>query len=151
MSDAKKRTERPENGEKTGKSMPEGKKFSKDYQPTNNGRKKKLENVIKSIPEDAQQKIHEVLFSAIRLPNQTEAKKYLAEREGELGEYGFILQIAIESLTSKNGMSALEAILNRIFGPPQKHVDLGLGEGVQGIEITFKDTRKEEEKKDAAK
>ncbi len=144
---------RGKNGAKIKNMPPVGKRFSSDYQPENNGRKKKLENIIKSIPEDAQTRIYEVLFSAIRLPNRTEAIRFLREKEKEdaLGEYGFVFQIAIDSLTGKNGMAALEMILDRIFGRPKLQADLNLGGEIKGIEITFADTRKKDNTDETSK
>ena len=142
---------RGKNGAKIKNMPPVGKRFSSDYQPENNGRKKKLENVIKDIPEDAQRRIYEVLFAAIRLPNRTEAIKYLQEKEDEMGEYGFVFQIAISSLAGKNGMAALEMILDRIFGHPKIQADLNLGGEIKGIEITFADTRKKDNTDETSK
>ena len=40
----------------------------------------------------------------------------LKEEAERLGEYGFVLQVAIETLSSKNGWSALMDIFDRLFG-----------------------------------
>ena len=115
---------RGKNGAKIKNMPPVGKRFSKDYQPENNGRKKKLENVIKEIPKDAQDKIYAVLYTALRQPNRKVAMEMLKDREEELGEYGFILQIAINSLAGKNGMAALNSIIDRLFGRPKQQNDV---------------------------
>lgn len=137
---------RGKNGAKCQNLPPEGKRFSKDYQPDNNGRKKKLKNIIKSIPKDAQEKIFDVLFTAISQPSRTEAIRLIKEREDELGEYGFVLQIAITALAGENGMAAVETILDRIFGRPAQRSDVNFsadGE-ISKIVVEVKDCSKKE-------
>ena len=63
-----------------------------------NGRPKKLVNVIKKIPKDMQEKVYDVLAFALTLPDEASAKTYLESQQGELGQYGFVLQIAIKQL-----------------------------------------------------
>lgn len=85
-----------------------------------NGRPKKLVNVIKKIPKDMQEKVYDVLAFALTLPDETSAKKYLQSQEGELGQYGFVLQIAIKQLLKEGwGWNALMDIMDRLYGKPR--------------------------------
>ena len=92
------------------------------------GRPPSLANQIKSIPKDAQVKVYEVLHHAISLPNVKAAREYLesdAVQEG-LGEYGFMLQIALKSLISKSGWLTVCDILDRLFGTPHRSITADL-------------------------
>ena len=90
-----------------------------------NGRPKKLVNVIKKIPKDMQEKVYDVLAFALTLPDETSAKKYLESQQGELGQYGFVLQIAIKQLLKEGwGWNALMDILDRLYGKPRESKDL---------------------------
>ena len=90
-----------------------------------NGRPKKLVNVIKKIPKDMQEKVYGVLAFALTLPDETSAKKYLESQQGELGQYGFVLQIAIKQLLKEGwGWNALMDILDRLYGKPRETKDL---------------------------
>ena len=90
-----------------------------------NGRPKKLVNVIKKIPKDMQEKVYDVLAFALTLPAETSAKKYLESQQGELGQYGFVLQIAIKQLLKEGwGWNALMDILDRLYGKPRETKDL---------------------------
>ena len=90
-----------------------------------NGRPKKLVNVIKKIPKDMQEKVYDVLAFALTLPDETSAKKYLESRQGELGQYGFVLQIAIKQLLKEGwGWSALMDIMDRLYGKPKMSADI---------------------------
>lgn len=97
-----------------------------------NGRPKKLVNVIKKIPKDMQEKIYGVLAFALTLPDERSAKKYLESQQGELGQYGFVLQIAIKQLLKEGwGWSALMDIMDRLYGKPKMSADItAAGEGM---------------------
>ena len=97
-----------------------------------NGRPKKLVNVIKKIPKDMQEKVYDVLAFALTLPDETSAKKYLESRQGELGQYGFVLQIAIKQLLKEGwGWSALMDIMDRLYGKPKMCADItATGDGL---------------------
>ena len=97
-----------------------------------NGRPKKLVNVIKKIPQDTQDKVYDVLAFALTLPDETSAKKYLESRQGELGQYGFVLQIAIKQLLKEGwGWSALMDIMDRLYGKPKMSADItATGDGL---------------------
>lgn len=97
-----------------------------------NGRPKKLVNVIKKIPKDMQEKVYDVLAFALTLPDETSAKKYLESQQGELGQYGFVLQIAIKQLLKDGwGWSALMDIMDRLYGKPKTSADItATGDGL---------------------
>ena len=97
-----------------------------------NGRPKKLVNVIKKIPKDMQEKVYDVLAFALTLPDETSAKKYLESRQGELGQYGFVLQIAIKQLLKEGwGWNALMDIMDRLYGKPKMSADItATGDGL---------------------
>ena len=97
-----------------------------------NGRPKKLVNVIKKIPKDMQEKVYDVLAFALTLPDEASAKKYLESQQGELGQYGFVLQIAIKQLLKDGwGWNALMDIMDRLYGKPKMSADItATGEGL---------------------
>lgn len=93
------------------------------------GRPPALAAQIKSIPKDAQAKVYETLHHAISLPNVKAAKEYLESDavQEQLGEYGFMLQIAVKSLMSKAGWLTVCDILDRLFGKPKQTTTLSGG------------------------
>ena len=97
-----------------------------------NGRPKKLVNVIKKIPRDMQEKVYSVLAFALTLPDERSAKKYLESQQGELRQYGFVLQIAIKQLLKDGwGWSALMDIMDRLYGKPKMSADINAkGDGL---------------------
>ena len=97
-----------------------------------NGRPKKLVNVIKKIPKDMQEQVYSVLAFALTLPDEQAAKKYLENKQGELGQYGFVLQIAIKQLLKEGwGWNALMDIMDRLYGKPKMSADItAKGDGV---------------------
>ena len=97
-----------------------------------NGRPKKLVNVIKKIPKDMQEKVYGVLAFALTLPDEASAKKYLESQQGELGQYGFVLQIAIKQLLKEGwGWNALMDIMDRLYGKPKMSADItATGDGL---------------------
>ena len=97
-----------------------------------NGRPKKMVNVIKKIPRDMQEKVYSVLAFALTLPDERSAKKYLESQQGELGQYGFVLQIAIKQLLKDGwGWSALMDIMDRLYGKPKMSADINAkGDGL---------------------
>ena len=97
-----------------------------------NGIPKKLVNVLKKIPKDMQEKVYDVLAFALTLPDETSAKKYLESQQGELGQYGFVLQIAIKQLLKDGwGWSALMDIMDRLYGKPKMSADItATGDGL---------------------
>lgn len=90
-----------------------------------NGRPKKMANAIKKLPKDMQEKVYGVLAFALTLPDEASAKTYLKSQQGELGQYGFVLQIAIKQLLKEGwGWNALMDILDRLYGKPRETKDL---------------------------
>lgn len=85
-----------------------------------NGRPKRLVNAIKGLPKDMQEKVYGVLAYALTLPDEKTAKTYLQHQSGELGKYGWVLQIAIKQLCKDGwGWNALMDILDRLYGKPR--------------------------------
>ena len=85
-----------------------------------NGRPKKMVNAIKGLPTDMQEKVYGVLAFALTLPDEATAKTYLQQQSGELGKYGFVLQIAIKQLTKDGwGFNAMMDIMDRLYGKPR--------------------------------
>ena len=116
-------------------------KFSKDYQPSrkaspfsstnqpkNRGRKPKL----KSIPEDARDKVYSALYHALTLPDQKTAAEYLARTAEELPQFGYLIQVYAKGMMGKNAVLYVSDLLDRLFGKPKQvadiSADIGLGE-----------------------
>lgn len=100
-------------------------RFSSTNQPEHNGRLPKWVNTIKSIPPDAQEKIYARLYEAMLCSSKDDAIAILNAKGDELGDYGFVLQVAARALSGKDGMGALSQILERIFGKPvQPNLDI---------------------------
>lgn len=90
-----------------------------------NGRPKKMVNAIKKLPKDMKEKVYGVLAFALTFPDEASAKTYLESQQGELGQYGFVLQIAIKQLLKEGwGWNALMDILDRLYGKPRETKDL---------------------------
>ena len=87
---------------------------------SNQGRPKKLVNVIKDMPKDAQERVYAILWTAISMTNVKEASHYISKEADNLPECGFALQIAIRALQGKDGFRALMDILDRLFGRPKQ-------------------------------
>ena len=112
------------------------------------GRPPSLANQIKAIPKDAQVKVYEVLHHAISLPNVKAAREYLesdAVQEG-LGDYGFLLQIAVKSLVSKAGWLTVCDILDRLFGTPHRSITADLSLDLDEAPVIVFKSREDAEK-----
>jgi len=106
------------------------------------GRPKRLINVIKSLPKDIQVKVFEVLGYCLTLPDETAAKKYLECQEGELGKYGFVMQIAIKQLLKEGwGFGAMMDILDRLYGKPRITADVAHTGGISVTIVTDEETK----------
>lgn len=107
-----------------------------------NGRPPKLKNAIKKLPRDMQEKVMGVLAFALTLPDTKTAKKYLECQSGELGEFGFVLQIAIKQLTRDiYGFYALNDILDRLYGKPRISAEVQHSGGITLNIQTDEDTK----------
>lgn len=85
-----------------------------------NGRPKKLVTAIKSLPADMQEQVYGVLAFALTLPDMESAKKYLQCKQGQLGKYGIVLQVAIKQLNKEGwGFNAMMDIMDRLYGKPR--------------------------------
>jgi hypothetical protein len=90
-----------------------------------NGRPKKLVNAIKDLPPHMMEDKYGILSFALTLKSEAEAKAYLEEQTGKLGQYGFLMQIAIRQLTNKSwGWSAAMDILDRLYGKPRQSAEV---------------------------
>ena len=99
--------------------------FPKGVSGNPNGRPRSLAKLIKSMPDEAQQEVCTVLYHAITLRNESEARQYLeqAGREPVTGRYGLVFQLAVKSLTGPHGWETLNDILDRLFGKPRLQVE----------------------------
>ena len=112
---------------KKGESGNKSTQFSSDRQPRAgaNGRPKKLVNAIKDLPDNMMEDIYGILSFALTLKSEAEAKEYLEEQSGKLGQYGFLMQIAIRQLSNKNyGWGAAMDILDRLYGKPRMSAEV---------------------------
>ena len=108
-----------------------------------NGRPKKLVNAIKGVPKDMREKVYGVLAYALTLPDENTAKEYLKKQEGELGKYGFLMQIAIKQLTRDiYGFYAVNDILDRLYGKPRISAEVQHSGGIS-LHITTDQETKE--------
>lgn len=108
-----------------------------------NGRPKKLVNVIKGVPKDTQEKVYAVLAHVLTLPDIESAKKYLESQQGELGKYGFVLQVAIKQLTKDvYGWNALMDIMDRLYGKPRISAEITHSGGI-GLNVFTDQATKE--------
>lgn len=93
------------------------------------GRKPNPAKLIKKLPQDAQVKVYDRLHTAIALGSVREASAYLSKEAEELGEYGFILQLAVRSLMGKEGWNVFMDICDRLFGKPRMTAEIHSAEG----------------------
>lgn len=95
-------------------------RFSKENQPKGKtGRQARLCNQIGAIPKDAQQRMYSILYKATTFNSREEAISFLKD-EKDKGEYGFILELAINALGGRNGWQVLMDIMDRLFGKPKQ-------------------------------
>lgn len=94
-------------------------RFGKDRQPTKRGGPVKLSSQIAAIPKDAQQRMYSILYKATTFNSREEAISFL-KNEKDKGEYGFILELAINALGGRNGWQVLMDIMDRLFGKPKQ-------------------------------
>lgn len=113
-------------------------RFQKGQSGNPSGRPKQLSNLISEIPSDALKRIYKVLHQAIKMPNKGKAMEYLQDEIVKEVEYGFLLQLAVKTLMSKDGWSCAMDILDRIFGKPRQTNDVSIVDAPQAI-INFTD------------
>lgn len=105
-----------------------GNKIGRPFQPGQsgnpNGAPKKLDRALKAIPRDDRAKVLKVLHHALALPNVAMARRYMEEQEAELGEYGFLMQIAVRQMAGKNGWFTVSDILDRLYGKPRQQAEI---------------------------
>lgn len=91
-------------------------RFSATNQPEKRGhRAKKMKNVIKEIPPDAQEAIATTMFRAIACRNTKEAIATINETELKGGDYGLIYEEVIKAI-KKEGLHAIILVLEWIYG-----------------------------------
>jgi hypothetical protein len=101
-----------------------------------------LKNAIKKLPKDMQEKVMGVLAFALTLPDTNSAKKYLEYQSGELGEFGFVLQVAIKQLTREGwGFNAMMDIMDRLYGKPRISAEVQHSGGITLNIQTDEDTK----------
>lgn len=105
-----------------------GNKIGRPFQPGQsgnpNGAPRKLDRALKAIPRDDRVKVLKVLHHALSLPNVATAKRYMEEQEAELGEYGFLMQVAVRQIAGKNGWFTVSDILDRLYGKPRQQAEI---------------------------
>ena len=111
--------------------------FTSENQPANRGRRPKL----KSIPPDARERILEVLWHALTLPDQKTAQEYLSRAADGLPKYGYLVQCYAKGMMGKNSILYISDILDRLFGKPKQVADItaDIGTGEAPV-IIFRDT-----------
>jgi hypothetical protein len=118
-------------------------RFQKGQSGNPSGRPKQLSNLISEIPSDALKRIYKVLHQAIKMPNKGKAMEYLQDEIVKEVEDGFLLQLAVKTLMSKDGWSCAMDILDRIFGKPRQTNDVSIVDAPQAI-INFTDGNEED-------
>lgn len=127
---------------KKGQSGNPATQFKKGQSGNPAGRQKKLISQIKSLPKDIQQKVFEILGFCLTLPDEASARKYLECQEGELGKYGFVMQIAIKQLLKEGwGFGAMMDILDRLYGKPRITAEVAHSGGIALNIVTDQETK----------
>lgn len=107
-----------------------------------NGRPKKLANAIRALPKDVQEQVYGTLAYVLTLPDETAAKTYLEAKQGELGKYGFVLQIAIKQLLKEGwGFNAMMDIMDRLYGKPRMSAEVQHSGGISLNITTDEETK----------
>lgn len=88
------------------------------------GRPPLLCNVLKNLPADAREKVHNALWTAISQRDVKEAQAYLQKAADDMPECGFVLQLAVKTLVGSKGWFALMDICDRLFGKPRQIAEI---------------------------
>lgn len=96
--------------------------FKKGQSGNPNGRPPKMKTMITTIPKDAQERIYSALYEVLAKQSHKDAIEYL--KASDFGEYGFIKELAIRTLSGKNGWQAFNDIMDRLFGKARQEVDV---------------------------
>lgn len=107
--------------------------FKKGQSGNPKGRSKKLSTLISDIPNDARQNIYKTLHFALKMPNKAKAMEYLNDAILKDEPYGFVLQLAVKTLMSKDGWSCAMDIMDRIWGKPRQTNDVSIIEAPQAV------------------
>jgi hypothetical protein len=102
----------------------EGHRFKKGEVTNPKGRTPLLCNMLKNVPQDAREKVHDALWTAISQPDVKSAQAYLQKAAEELPECGFVLQLAVKTLMGNKGWFALMDICDRLFGKPRQIAEI---------------------------
>lgn len=102
----------------------EGNRFVAGQSGNPKGRPPLLCNTLKNMPQDAREKVHDALWTAISQPDIKAASAYLQRAAEELPECGFILQLAVKTLAGPKGWFALMDICDRLFGKPRQIAEI---------------------------
>ena len=117
-------------------------KWKKGQSGNPKGRTPKMVNAISKVPKNMQEQIYGVLAYALTLPDETAARKYLEKKQGELGQYGFAIQIAIKQLTKEGwGWGAMMDILDRLYGKPRISAEVAHSGGITLNILTDEETK----------
>lgn len=103
-----------------------GHQWKKGQSGNPKGRPPKLANTIQAIPRDAQERIYAVLHYALSLPDVKAAQEYF--ENVNVGEYGYVLQIALRSMAGKTGWLTVCDIMDRLFGKPRQTTEMHITE-----------------------
>lgn len=103
------------------------------------GMPKRLNRVIADIPRDARPQIYKTLHFALQQPNKAKAMEYLNDEILKDEPYGFVLQLAVKTLMSKDGWACAMDIMDRIFGKPRQTNDVNIIDAPQAVINFVKD------------
>lgn len=84
------------------------------------GRPPSFRSLMKKVPKNMQAKVLDVLWTAISMPTRKAAAAYLKDKEEELPECGFMFEVVVKGLMSRQGHFFLMDILDRLIGKPKQ-------------------------------
>jgi len=112
-----------------------GHRFTSDNQPKGKGKKPRL----KSIPENAREKVYAALYHALTLPDQKTAAEYLKRVAEDLPEFGYLIQVYAKGMMGKLAVAYTSDILDRLFGKPKQVKDVNMRGSLGSVNITVAD------------